>query len=103
VFRASAQSKDRHFAVGLFEVAAIAWSKFHDLIPNRIALGAGEQLCIDWEVSIPAIDEGFARVFGKVECPCWMTGGPCVGSNHEARIVSVSVSEPAEYGRSALS
>jgi hypothetical protein len=97
VFRASAQPEDRHFAVSLFKVAAIAWSKFHDLIPNRIALGPGKQLCFDWELSITEINEGISRVLGKVESPSWMTGRSSVGSNHEPRIVSVSIREPAEY------
>lgn len=52
VLRASDQSEDWHFAVSLFQVAAIAWRKFHDLIPNGIALGPGKQLCFDWELSI---------------------------------------------------
>jgi hypothetical protein len=103
VLRASAQPEDRHFAVGLFEVPAIAWGKLHDLTPNRIALGPDEQLCFDWELSITQIDEDIARVLGKVEGPCRVTGGSRVGTNHEPRAVLVSISEPAEHRLAALS
>jgi hypothetical protein len=74
VLRASAQPEDRNFAVGLFEVTAIAWSEFHYLTPNRIALSPSKQLCFDCELSITEIDEGIAGVPGKVEGPRWMTG-----------------------------